>query len=276
MSRSPQPLTLHATAALVMHWGYPAFSGRAKLFSDHLDLSSARDLIIACESECPWYGEVIANRKAAIKDMATGFITAADRPVKVLIPAAGWSPLALELIDASPADLQIIELDIAGMEEKENLYQMVAPDIADRIRCITADISIPDALKRFLPDDAQSLLVILEGITYFMESSWVEHLIRICSTQQGAGYIIEYLLPSGEMKPERCHIADHVFSVVAAACSCPPPVRYSPGLLRGIAGMNGYMGISTMTVREMERLRTGENRYFPEDSDGWIAVSMVR
>ena len=272
----PSSHTLHATAALVMQWGYPAFSGRAKLFSDHLDLTAAQDLIVACESECPWYGEVIANRKTAIRHLASGFLRSVDGPVNVLIPAAGWSPLALELMEVSPHTLQVIELDIAGMEEKSKLYQEIAPDMADRIQCVTTDITSPDILARFLPDGTQSLLVILEGITYFMDSGWVEQLIQVCSGYQEAGYIIEYLLPASDIKPERRHIADHVFSVVADACSCQPPVRYSPGLLRDIACRNGYTGFYTMTVREMERLRIRENQYFIDDRDGWIAVSMIR
>jgi hypothetical protein len=259
-----------------MHWGYPAFSGRAKLFADQLDLSEAADLIRECESECPWYGEVIANRKAAIRYLASGFIGSAGGQVQVLIPAAGWSPLALELLEMHPGVSAVIELDLAGMEGKHRLYRTTAPDLADRIRCVTADISAPDALTGYIPDRGLPVLVIMEGITYFMDPGWVERFIRTWPGKPGTGYVIEYLLPADEMKPESCHIADHVFSVVAAACSCPPPVRYSPGRIREIAGRYGYAETTLMNVTEMERLRTGTNRYFCGERDGWIAVTAIR
>lgn len=270
-----RPLPLHATAALVMHWGYPAFSGRAQKFADSLDLSAARDLISVCESCCPWYGEVIANRKAAIRHLALSFLSGTDDPVCILIPAAGWSPLALDLLDVSGGRIQIIEIDIAGMEEKKELYRLIAPDVAPEIRCITADISCIDTITRYLPGPPVRLLVILEGITYFMDDGWALSVIERLSKSR-AGYIIEYLLPEELIHPDRSLIADHVFSTVRQACSCPPPARYSPRSLEEAAGRYGYFDVTTMTVREMERLRTGGNRYFPHDSDGWIAITQIR
>ncbi len=269
-----RPVPLHATAALVMHWGYPAFSGRAQKFADSLDLSAARDLIPLCESWCPWYGEVIANRKAAIRHLALSFLSTTDDPVCILIPAAGWSPLALDLLEVPDGKIQVIEVDMAGMEEKEDLYRMIAPDVAPHIRCITADISCIENITRILPGPSFRILVILEGITYFMDDGWLASLIEILSQNRGE-FIIEYLLPAEMTDPERSRIADHVFSAIQKACSCPPPIRYSPGSLLEIAGKCGYSHITTMSVREMERLRTGENRYFTRDCDGWIAITLI-
>jgi hypothetical protein len=269
-------LPIQATAALVMQWGYPAFSGRSKDFADALDLTAARDLIVACEKICPWYGEVIVNRKAAIKILAIQSIKGSDKPVTVLIPAAGWSPLALDLIAVNPDTAHVVEFDIASMTEKKALYDEIAPDISSNIKCIEADISNPELLLAYIPVSTENLLIILEGITYFMQAEWVRQMVETFSKKNNPLFIIEYLLPEEEINAAGRIIADTVFSIVTNTCKCPPPIRYSPRNLTDIAITYGYHNVRTFTTTEMEYIRTGTNQYFQDKSDGWIAITCMK
>src|SRR5512138_3113305 len=112
---------LHPTAALVMLWSGDLYrTGRPARFRENLDLSAGLDLKQRCDRVCPWYHEVILNRKWLISRRAARFIRKAGTPCQVIIPAAGQSPLALELLDSCSGKItSVIETDVAGMEEKQ-------------------------------------------------------------------------------------------------------------------------------------------------------------
>ncbi|HSQ94285.1 MAG TPA: hypothetical protein VLL74_08330, partial [Methanoregula sp.] len=138
-----EPCNLEPTAALVMIWARDLYgTGSAARFYSHLDLSAGQRMKKECDEACPWYGEVILNRKWWIRHLAHNFIESAASPCQVIIPAAGKSPLALELLDSLGDRIaSVIEIDISGMEEKQCLYERAAPSHAAKIRCIPADLS---------------------------------------------------------------------------------------------------------------------------------------
>jgi hypothetical protein len=96
-----KPTNLEPTAALVMLWARGLYrTGSAARFCSCLDLTAGERMRWECEAVCPWYGEVILNRKWFIRHLAAGFIADACTPCQIVVPAAGKSPLALELLDA--------------------------------------------------------------------------------------------------------------------------------------------------------------------------------
>src|SRR5690606_36425320 len=93
-------LELEPTAALVMAWAKDLYrEGSASLFYSRLDLSAGRQMKRECDSVCPWYPEVMMNRKWFIRHLALGAVSGACGHCQVVILAAGKSPLALELLD---------------------------------------------------------------------------------------------------------------------------------------------------------------------------------
>ncbi|VVB67479.1 Leucine carboxyl methyltransferase [uncultured archaeon] len=139
-------------------------------------------------------------------------------PFQVVLLAAGMSPLGLELLlQCSSRISGVFEVDLAGMAEKEALYQRAAPEVADKLRCITADIaseSLPEELCRagFRRDIAA--IVVLEGISYYISE---EALKRIISSFRSFGrsiFILEYLLPCDFVEPSRRMIPRSIFSLI--------------------------------------------------------------
>ncbi len=63
-------IKLNDTAALVMAWAAPLYAeGMVGAFFNQLDLSRGHNLLTRCEAVCPWYGEVIRNRKHFIRHL---------------------------------------------------------------------------------------------------------------------------------------------------------------------------------------------------------------
>jgi len=80
-----------------MRWALPFYEkSPAQRFAEQLDLSGGEQLFSGCSAICPWYGEVIQNRKYFMKKII-------ERPLDILNPsqllvlATGQSPVALEL-----------------------------------------------------------------------------------------------------------------------------------------------------------------------------------
>src|SRR5512139_1419942 len=135
-------LELEPTAALVMDWARDLYqTGSASAFYARLDLSAGHLMREECDRICPWYPEVMMNRKWFIRHLASIMVSRAFGPCQVILLAAGKSPLALELLESYPEKIAaVFETDIAGMEEKKQLYHEVAPDSARKIRSVPADL----------------------------------------------------------------------------------------------------------------------------------------
>jgi hypothetical protein len=72
-------------------------------------------------------------------------LDADESECQLVFPAAGKSPLALELLERNHSKInRIFEIDISGMEEKKKLYDRICPDNSKKIICITADITSPN------------------------------------------------------------------------------------------------------------------------------------
>jgi O-methyltransferase involved in polyketide biosynthesis len=266
-------MRLDATASLVMLWSLPLYDGSAvRAFVDRLDLTAGRDLYALCNDICPWYGEVILNRKYCIRHWLVRRLISARELQQVVILAAGKSPLALEALQGAPGRIErIIEVDIADMEEKAALYSEIAPDAP--IRCLTADIS-GDTLGDLLEAECSPELptvVVMEGITYYIsEESLGRILDRIRTDDRRTTLVIEYLLPCTAVAPERRWIPSKVFDTIRAAAALPAIRVYAPCELDALVEAHGGRVCRHATMTDMERLRTGNASRFSFPADGWI------
>jgi hypothetical protein len=63
-------MKLEHTAALVTSWAAPLHAdGPTAAFIAQLDLSQGQELLARCNGACPWYGEVICDRKHVISQL---------------------------------------------------------------------------------------------------------------------------------------------------------------------------------------------------------------
>ncbi len=278
--RAMETLHLEPTAALVMQWALPLYRhGIARRYVDALDLSSGRDLFARCSAVCDWYGEVILNRKHCIRSLIRREVQALGEDACVVILASGRSPLGLELVSGGvPAPSRVVEVDVAGMDEKGALYRRIDPDLSRRIRCLTADITSGD-LSSVLSREIAGVpaIVLLEGITYYLSSRELSGIFGTLSSRDGSNrFVIEYLLPCDAVDPGRRHIPREIFRIIRESAGLATTRCYTPESLAELASECGGVVEADLSMTAMERLRTGRNLFFPLEEDGWIACSLGR
>lgn len=277
------PTDLEPTAALVMLWAHDLYrTGSAGRFYSCLDLSKGERMRRECEEVCPWYAEVILNRKWCIRRLAVEFITNTSAPCQVVIPAAGRAPLAIELLDACGDGIALaLEIDIAGMEEKQRLYEQAAPARAEKIRCIPADLAdLPGTAAAIAGagyDPNRPTVVILEGVSYYISPATLAGIVSLfASPDRKNRAIVEYLLPCRLVAEERRTIPHEVWRIINRDCNPGRTVTYSPDEMERTLARAGCDRVVHRSLHGIERARTGTNRYFPDVPDGWIRVACGR
>lgn len=272
---------LEPTASLVMLWSKELYrTGSAARFYSLLDISAGEYLRQECERACPWYCEVLLNRKFWIRRLAGRFIRGAGQPCEVIIMAAGKSPLALELLDdCGDSVTSIIETDIHGMEEKQRLYERAAPEHAGKIRCVTADLSdIPGTLAAIRGsgryDPAIPSCIVMEGISYYLTPDVLAGMAGHFGSRDGTNRIIfDYLLPCRLVPEERRQYPRGVWRAINRDCNPGGTTTYSGEELDTILSPAGCRHVVHHTMHDIERERTGTNRFFPSPADGWIRIA---
>jgi O-methyltransferase involved in polyketide biosynthesis len=263
-------MELDATAALVMAWASPLYEGgRVRDFFDELDLSKGEALLKRCEEVCPWYGEVILNRKHLISRLVGRELARAPEPCRVVVPAAGMSPLALEVLEEYPDSVtDVVEIDISGMAEKHALYEQVAPDLAGRIACVRADITAP-SLAPYAGNGP--VVLVVEGVSYYLGREALGGMISsFCSGNGRNVVVVEYLAPCQMVAQRRRSIPRSIFGSIRDACGLAPLSVYTPGGMASVLRDAGGRVDAHYSMATMERMRCGENHFFRSDEDGWI------
>jgi len=266
---------LEPTAALVMIWARDLYrTGSAARFYSCLDLTAGEHMRQECEAICPWYGEVILNRKWFIRHLAAGFVADASSPCQVVIPAAGKSPLALELLDACKDKIvSVIELDIAGMEEKQHLYERATPAHAEKIRCVPADLSdrsgTAGAVAGAGYDPDLPTVVVLEGVSYYISPAVLAGIIPLfASPDHRNRAVVEYMLPCRLVSDDRRKIPRGIWRIINRDCNPGKTVTYSPDELEQALTHAGCDHVVQHSMHKIERSRTGTSPPSPTGGSG--------
>ena len=277
-------LELEPTAALVMEWAKDLYrTGSASLFYSQLDLSAGRRMKQECDSICPWYSQVMMNRKWFIRHFSSGRISAADGPCQVIIIAAGKSPIALELLDIHPEKIaSVIETDITGMEEKHRIYEAVAPNAAKKIRCVRADLFDREETENaiagtgiFNPD--RPSVIVFEGISYYLPPALSSAVLSLFASRSRQNTVIlDSLLPCRLVRDDRQYISRGIWRIIHRDCNFRNTITYSPDEMETMLSRARCDRVRHHTMHEMERLRTGRNLFFPAPDYGWIRISTAR
>jgi O-methyltransferase involved in polyketide biosynthesis len=266
---------------MVMLWARPIYgSGMASRLVGALDMSGGEELCRRGEESCFWYPEIIRNRKYFIAALASACVKKAGQ-CQVVVPAAGMSPIALELIECCGEHiLRAFEMDLAGMEEKQKLYRQLFPGLSKSIECLSLDIREKrtiEVLSEHGYDISVPSVVIMEGISYYLSR---EELLDVLGIYRSPGrdnvVIIEYLLPCNRVREDRQYIPLGEFDMIKRYCSLPLIQTYRKETLSEILGRHNGTIESHHTMCEMERARLGSQVYFREPGDWWIECLAIR
>ncbi|MGD8780514.1 MAG: class I SAM-dependent methyltransferase [Ignavibacteria bacterium] len=277
-------IKLEPTAALVMKWGRNAFKNKTpQKFIEHLDLSSGSELYDKCNEICEWYEEVIINRKYFINDFIKSEISKNDKEYLIINLAAGKSPLALEVLEENHKRIdKVLEIDVAGMDEKKELYDKFFPEYSEKIKCITADItssSILSLLNSLLHEyyNNHNCIIVLEGVTYYLNKRDFERIISsFRSPYKNNLIVVEYMVPEDSLCEQRKNIPVEIFEIIKNYSELDEIVTYSIDDLSAIFESNDAELKIMNNMIQIEKYRKGKNKYFRNTDEGWIECAVWR
>jgi O-methyltransferase involved in polyketide biosynthesis len=268
-------MRLSSTSALVLLWaGKEHLLGSlSAAWLDSLDLEDGRSLYEDCQAICPYYAEVIRNRKYGVRRFIADTLEKGEIK-QVVIAGAGLDPLGIDLAECYPG-VQIFELDRDNMDLKRDAYhrlshhtKIYAPHF------VSADLAEAQAVHVALRaqgwDPAEGTLLILEGISYYLTPEALRNLVH---TLQPKRVICEYLKPATQIAVDRAAIPQQIFDWIARMCSLPTIQRYDATTLERLL-VNLHL-VQRMSMSRLERARTAKQDYFPTEESGWIEVSLL-
>ena len=281
MTGNTDPCPVSDTAALVMLWAsnYYATQPVMGAYLKRLDLSAGQPLLERYNTICPWYSEVIINRKHFIKSTVEALVGNDAKRTVIVNLGAGFSPLALELSPLLCDRVRFIEIDMRNMSRKHELYAELVPDRCGFISVIEADIadiaSLEDVLKHEIEDPARTrLIVVIEGLTYYIRRPVMEQVLASLSGLVPDLHIVfEHLKPCRLVSDERRFIPYWIFSHVRDYTSLDRMTTYSKEDIRVMLGPGFSLNYSDMDV--MEKRRTGTCKYFPVPDSGWLSCAVA-
>nr|WP_321350984.1 class I SAM-dependent methyltransferase [uncultured Methanoregula sp.] len=268
------------TAALVMLWasGYYAENPKVGPYLRQLDLSAGRPLVDRYNEICPWYSEVIINRKHFIRSTVEALIRNQEKPAVIVNLGAGFSPLALELAPLLSDRVRFVEMDMQNMEKKTRLYSDLLPGQCRHISCHEADIGNTDCLAETLSPmidkEKTRLIVVMEGLSYYIPKPVMERTLGYLTGLANDRHVIfEHLKPCRLVSDERRYIPYKIFSHVRDYTAMDRMTTYSEDDIRDMFG-SGF-SCSYYNMDEMEKRRTGNVEYFPKPDSGWLSCAIV-
>jgi len=277
MTDSPVRHPVSDTAALVMLWasGYYQENPLIGSYLRRLDLSAGRDLLDCYNRICPWYAEVIVNRKHFIHTTVRKLVGRTRGKATIINLGAGFSPLALECADLLSPRCRFIEIDQSGMDRKHELYAGLVPDLDRFISCIGADITDTSSLQNCLgAEEPGHLIVVMEGLSYYVPR---EEMERVFSTLSGISpdlsIVFEHLKPCTSIREERRAIPGKIFAHVRDSIGLDRMTTYTETEIRSILSPGFTCRYYDMSV--MEERRTGSCRYFATPDAGWLSCAVA-
>ncbi|MFA4860944.1 class I SAM-dependent methyltransferase [Methanoregula sp.] len=280
MTGNQDPYPVSDTAALVMLWAARYYAEKPLLgtYLHRLDLSAGQPLLDRYNGICPWYSEVIINRKHFIRSTVEELLRGRNKPTVIVNLGAGFSPLALELLPFLSDQVRFIEMDMRNMDRKTRLYADLIPDPCRFISCREADIGntacLDDTLAGMVNYEKTRLIVVMEGLTYYIGRPVMERVLGCLSgLALDETLIFEHLKPCRLVSSERKFIPYEIFSHVRDYTGMDRMTTYSDSGIRTMLGPAFSCRYSDMD--EMEKRRTETNTYFPTPDSGWLSCAVA-
>lgn len=274
-------LNLELWNDLAVYWGRKAFTNEMiQEYLEHCDFSKGNSLREQCASLCNWYEEVFVNSNFYISSFVNSYIKNSEKNVLVIILAAGKSPLALDVILNNYDKIdRAIEIDLFGMDDKQEVYYKLFPDHSSKLKCITADIRseiLLSLLQKLINEyyHNYSCLVILENASFYLPSEELQKLISVFKSKDKKNvFVFEYLTSSEKMPESKKSISEKILHEINNTIGIPEHTIYNVETLQKLFSSSEGSMIDKKNLHEIEKMRSGKNRYFQTPDDGWVECS---
>ncbi len=267
-------LKLSSTSALVLLWAeQECYKGEsARYYLSQLDLEEGKALYKQCEEVWPYYDEVIKNRKFGVFSLIEKCCTEKISCQQVVIAGAGLDALGIEITERYPR-VKVFEIDKENMSLKSHLFKNSGNKSKASIMFIEIDIlnipSLYGSLTAHGWDTNKPTALILEGISYYLPPESIQELVQVINPDW---VIFEFLKEDHEITADRVKIPQKIFGFILNQCELPDIWRYSCFTAGKLFDMPVAVRYS---MKQLEKMRTGSNRFFQTEDSGWIEVCLL-
>lgn len=269
-------VNLSSTSALVLLWEEGSIH-RSILSSKYrklLNLDAAKGLYELCNKICPFYSEVIKNRKQCVLEITFSEIRG-NKSIQIIILGAGMDSLSLEII-SKVKNVKIFEID-SSISPKKSIIESLDKRLFDSLSLISADLKHPKKILNLLkeagwnPDN--SSLVIIEGVSYYLNEFNLKNILKnFQSKGKSNRVILEYLVSRELISKKRSVTSEKIFNLISKEIEFPNITRYDKNKIKNmIENQNGNV-TKQFDMKEMEMNRTKKNLLFKHANSGWIEI----
>ncbi|HUU40638.1 MAG TPA: class I SAM-dependent methyltransferase [Desulfatiglandales bacterium] len=265
---------LSSTSALVLLWAQQECyqSKKARDYLSRLDLEDGKIFYERCMEIWPHYDEVIKNRKFGVLTLIKKCCAEKINGQQLIIAGAGFDALGIEVTEHYP-HVKVFEIDNENIDIKSCLVAKLGNE-SKGIAFIKVNLFDSSDVHRSLSahgwDPAMPTLLILEGISYYLPTELIQKLVQVINPEWT---IFEFLKQYKEIATDRVNIPKKVFGLISSLCELSHISQYNYSQLEELAD---NISISAKySMKRLEKMRTGSNRFFPTEDSGWIEVCLL-
>ena len=268
-------LKLSSTSALVLLWAKQGWyqSKQTMGYLNQLDLEEGKTLYEQARDICPYYDEVIKNRKFGVFTLIGKCCTGKINCQQLVIAGAGLDALSIEATMHYP-HLNVFELDKENMDIKSHLVAKSGNNSKGNITFIEANLLDASEVYKSLCahgwDPVRPTLFIFEGISYYLPTDSIKNLVQVINP---GWTIFEFLKKDEEVASDRVDIPRKVFGLISDLCELSNICQYNCSQLETLFSNTSI--VTKYSMKQLEEMRTGSNRYFPTEDSGWIEVCLL-
>jgi Leucine carboxyl methyltransferase len=268
-------LKLASTSALVLLWAQQECyqSKSAKHYLSQLDLEEGKSLYNWCREVCPYYDEVIKNRKFGVFNLVKKYFSDQTKNQQLVIAAAGLDALGIEVVELYPHS-QVFELDKENMDIKSRLTIVPENKTKRSITFIQANLlDFSEVYKNLIErgwDPQKPTLLVFEGISYYLSLESIQKFFHVLNPDF---IVFEFLKQKKEIAADRVDIPEKIFGKISSTCGLPFIGRFSYEQLEKL--FDPLSVKDKYSMNRLEKMRTRSNKFFPTDYSGWIEVCLL-
>ncbi|MBW2144496.1 MAG: class I SAM-dependent methyltransferase, partial [Deltaproteobacteria bacterium] len=223
-------------------------------FLNQLNLDEGRDLYEQCEEICPYYDEVIKNRKYGVVNLIKKSFSNENNNFQLVIAGAGLDALGIEVTEHY-SNTKVFELDNENTEFKYNLYRNLGNRSKSNIVFIETDLLNPSSVHKSLSahgwEPMKPTLLLFEGISYYLPAESIQKLVHAIKPNW---IIFEFLKHDDKIASDKVNIAKRVFDLILSRCKLSYINRYN---YSGIEKLFDNMSVvDRCSMKFLEKMRT--------------------